>query len=112
VEGKEPEFEFELDIQEIPEGTEVYIIDDGELYATWYSGVCMLCEHYTPGRSRDEDWRVRLKARMRCKSFDVIPADIWEGRNRHTERYPGDKGFRFTRNVPQTPQTTKDDETG
>lgn len=50
-----------------------------------YSKVCSLCTH------------LDLKSAGRtCKAFpEGIPMDIWLGKNKHTEPFPGDHGIRF-----------------
>ncbi len=51
-----------------------------------YSPVCSLCKHAT-GFFRS------------CAAFGEkpIPLPIWNGKNDHTEPYPGDNGIRFER---------------
>ena len=38
---------------------------------------CVVCKHYQKDR--------------KCKAFDKIPDDIWEGKNDHTEKHPKQK---------------------
>ncbi|MCC2670336.1 MAG: hypothetical protein K0Q72_2807 [Armatimonadetes bacterium] len=56
-----------------------------------YSQVCTLCRHLdrTVPRAFAEE-------RGKCKAFpDAIPDEIWLGRHRHRDPYPGDHGVRF-----------------
>lgn len=43
---------------------------------------CDTCVHRRPGT-------------LGCDAFDVIPAEIMQGRNPHTAPYPGDHGVRY-----------------
>ena len=61
----------------------MFVLDDTEVSIPVYSPVCEFC--------KNRDYRGLRK----CKAFDDIPLDIWEGRNKHTQPYPGDKGIRF-----------------
>jgi len=56
-------------------------IDDRELSIPEYSPVCTFCRHG--------------KGKRKCAAFSEIPLEIWEGRNDHTEPYPGDNGIQF-----------------
>ena len=59
-------------------------IDDSSLYESAFSPVCTICT------------RLNLRANRQCAAFpDGIPLEIWEGKNSHTEPYPGDHGIRF-----------------
>lgn len=60
-----------------------WILDDGELDINRYSSVCFDCAHLVNNRTRE------------CKAFKSIPVEIWNGRNNHTQPYPGDGGIRF-----------------
>ena len=42
-----------------------------------YATPCYLCKHYIE--------------RRKCKAFEKIPDDIWEGKNDHTKKYPDQK---------------------
>jgi hypothetical protein len=53
---------------------------------SWTSPVCSLCVHL----DRDRDLHLRC-----CRAFADIPYDIWLGKNKHTEPYPGDNGIQF-----------------
>lgn len=52
-----------------------------------YSEVCSFCRH------------LRLKSKDRtCEAFPGgIPIEIWMGKNKHVDPFPGDKGIRFER---------------
>ena len=54
---------------------------DKSLSELQYSPVCTFCKHETGFR--------------KCKAFDLIPLEIWEGKNDHTKPYKGDNGIRF-----------------
>ena len=59
-------------------------IDDSEIYVSMFSPICDLCVH------------LDLRAARNCAAFpEGIPPEIWEGKNSHTEPYPGDHGIRF-----------------
>ncbi len=63
-------------------------IDDSELYVPLFSDICSHCAH----------WLVEPGGK--CKAFPGgIPAEIWEGRNKHTEPYEGDHGIQFEKRV-------------
>lgn len=58
------------------------ILDDSEIMEDPYSPVCSFCKH--------------VLGTKKCKAFPQgIPAEIWEGENRHTSPYPGDNGIQF-----------------
>jgi len=59
------------------------VIRDLDHDRTRYSPVCTFCKHEDPEVER------------KCRAFDKIPLEIWEGRNLHREPYPGDGGIRF-----------------
>lgn len=66
-----------------------YITDNPNLldgpYSNPISPVCTFCKNLI-----DEG------VNRTCRAFpDVIPVQIWTGRNRHTEAFPGDNGIRF-----------------
>jgi hypothetical protein len=49
------------------------ILDDREISISKFSKVCMYCENLLSVKDR------------KCKAFDSIPLEIWEGRNKHTK---------------------------
>ena len=57
------------------------MIDDRQFEIPSFSPVCTYCKHVVTFR--------------RCKAFDEIPLDIWNGETPHTEPYPGDGGIQF-----------------
>lgn len=58
-------------------------IDDSELLEVIYSPVCARCQNLIDGPAH------------KCRAFDKIPQEIWDGKNKHTAAYPGDHGIRF-----------------
>ena len=58
-------------------------LDDSELFIFAVSDVCSLCEHHNFGEIR------------KCKAFQEIPIEIWEGKHNHKTPYPGDNGIQF-----------------
>lgn len=56
-------------------------IDDTALSVVLYSPVCSECVN-----------RVDFR---KCRAFDEIPLDIWEGRNDHRQPFEGDNGIQF-----------------
>ena len=55
-----------------------------------FSKICTFCRHLQDVVDR------------RCAAFPQgIPAEIWEGRNDHTEPYAGDNGIQFERKPAQ-----------
>jgi hypothetical protein len=46
-----------------------------------YSAVCNYCKNIIDYRE--------------CKAFDLIPLEIWLGKNTHTTSYENDRGFLF-----------------
>ena len=60
------------------------LLDDSQLKTVPYSPICYLCDHLVDGY------------KMKCKAFKIIPEQIWNGDDNHTDPYPGDKGIRFT----------------
>lgn len=64
------------------------ILDDRDLEINHYSEVCTFCSNYLPGSETG----------VTCRAFsEKIPDEIWSGKNKHTEPYPGDHGIRFER---------------
>lgn len=49
--------------------------------------VCYLCARWNEGTKS-------------CEAFAVIPNEIWEGKNKHTKSFPGDKGILFKKFTP------------
>lgn len=63
-------------------------LDTKESRLPFLSPVCSFCKH----------WQTNLL--RGCAAFPVvnaIPDEIWRGKNRHTEAYPGDHGVHFER---------------
>jgi hypothetical protein len=60
------------------------MLDDKEIQNGFVSPVCSFCKH----------WFLLEK---RCKAFEVIPDEIWEGKNNHKKAYNGDNGIKFER---------------
>lgn len=60
---------------------------DKEFDRPIYSPVCTFCRHLG-------DWGLK---EAHCAAFgdEPIPDEIWSGRNKHLESYPGDRGVRF-----------------
>jgi hypothetical protein len=50
-----------------------------------YSFICNYCKNFIDYRE--------------CKAFDLIPLEIWGGKNPHTEPFEGDKGILFEKRV-------------
>lgn len=48
-----------------------------------FSEVCTSCKH------------LDFEREFSCDAFEEIPKDIWFGKNKHTEPYPGDHGIQF-----------------
>lgn len=59
------------------------ILDDSELNEVIYSPVCARCKNLLDG------------VRYKCKAFNEIPREIWDGKNKHTAPYTGDHGIQF-----------------
>ena len=57
------------------------ILDDRLAVLGAFSSVCSFCRH----------WQLRHK----CAAFEVIPEEIWLGKNDHRQPYPGDNGIQF-----------------
>jgi len=64
-----------------------YRLDDSAIGVLVHSKVCTFCS--------------RIEGQRRCRAFEdqPIPLDIWLGRNRHTEPYPGDHGLQFKERI-------------
>lgn len=72
---------------EVNNDTEYFDQLDGENQGgTLVSPICTFCVNYDPS-----DW----PRRRRCKAFDLIPLEIWNGKNPHTAPYEGDHGLQF-----------------
>ena len=67
------------------------LLDDSIIAEPIFSTVCTHCRH----------WVAQALFERRCAAFDRIPDEIWYGENPHTEPYPGDKGIRFSRGLPE-----------
>ena len=67
------------------------LLDDSIIAIPVFSKVCTYCRH----------WESKNPLQRRCAAFDQIPDEIWYGENPHTEPYPGDKGIRFSRGLPE-----------
>ena len=52
---------------------------------------CVGCKHY--------------KLRRKCRAYDIIPMEIYDGSRSHEKPYDGDKGIRFE---PIPPDNKKD----
>ena len=73
----------------------VYVLDDGFewkrgdfIFTHNYYPPCFDCNHFDRRAWHDKDLR-------RCKAFEEIPEEIWQGKHDHKREYPGDKGIRF-----------------
>lgn len=62
-------------------------LDDSMLYIPMYSTVCTFCKHL-----HEKSLAV---GEHKCKAFDAIPDEIWDGENDHKKPFPGDKGIIF-----------------
>lgn len=64
-------------------------LDEGHRHSA-FSPICSYCIHLTNIGSHA------------CDAFQRgIPDEIWNGKNDHTEPYPGDLGIRFERRKPK-----------
>ena len=63
----------------------IKMVDDKEFMVDPFSDVCFWCKHLIT--SGDE--------KMKCKAFNEIPLEIWQGKNNHTEPYNGDGGIMY-----------------
>lgn len=61
----------------------MFVLDDSKLLETKISVVCHTCTNLIDGYLR------------KCKAFEKIPDEIWEGKNNHRKPYKGDNGIRF-----------------
>jgi len=69
-------------------GRKVAMAQLDEKRFSYLSPVCSYCKH----------WRTELL--RGCSAFPTlngIPEEIWQGKNRHMEPYPGDHGVHFER---------------
>ena len=59
-------------------------IHDNHLGASLFPMPCINCRHFNPNEERS------------CKAFELIPEEIWEGKNQHRRPFPGDKNITFS----------------
>ena len=63
----------------------IKLVDDTEFLIDPFSDVCFWCKHLiTPANKK-----------RRCKAFDEIPLEIWQGENKHTKPFKGDGGIMY-----------------
>ena len=63
----------------------IKMVDDREFLIDAFSDVCFWCKHLITSD----------KEKRKCKAFNEIPLDIWQGKNKHTKPYKGDGGIRY-----------------
>jgi len=90
----------------VPEGEEVFVIDDSELLELFWGARCMSCKHFRGhlvGFSPDHKTKFRT-----CEAFRYIPDPIWQGRNDHTKPYTGDRDYQYAPiELVEQPDTVK-----
>jgi hypothetical protein len=65
------------------------VLDDSELYFSYFSEVCTFCKHL--------DEQSIFGEKKICKAFkNGIPSEIWTGNNKHTKSINGDNGIIFS----------------
>jgi hypothetical protein len=57
-------------------------LDDRQIERGEYSAVCNKCKNYKSG--------------YKCRAFEEIPNEIWQGKNDHRLPFEGDNGILFS----------------
>jgi len=71
-----------------------------------FSPVCDFCRHYRITPPLDDQGELRPPT---CDAFPHgIPDEIWHGRSKHRDPYPGDHGIRFEARPDVKPEVLRE----